>query len=355
MIDLSDSLFFPSQQKMKSIPSPFNPYYTLSFTPTFPMDSETLLIHAGMIFWHFLFFWQFALYFTLGFTFYVFQENYVVQFLLFGLVTLYIGYCVFDSRHYQGGQEITGFVDSFVCQYPMKWFPMEIVKTSDLPSTKQYTFGLHPHGLMPWGLFPVGRTKEWLDLFPGIKIRCLAADALFKIPIAREATMYAGGVSCAQNSARQVLEKGLSIGVIPGGCEEMLESEPEKETIVIKKRKGFVKLAIQNGSDLVPCYCFGVTDLYTQFQMWKPFRIWLLKKTRVGVTFGWGRYFYNLLPEKRQITIVVGEPIHVTKCENPTEEQVDEYHQQYMDSLIKLYNEHKNKIPGYENRELTVL
>lgn len=319
------------------------------------VDREIVLAHMGMIFWHFLFFWQFVIYFMLGFALYIFQNNSVVQFGLFGLVTMYIGFYIFDTRHYSGGQEIPSFVESFICQYPSKWFPMEIIKTAEIPSDKQYTFGLHPHGLMPWGLFPVGRTKQWTSLFPDIKIRCLAADALFKIPIAREATMFAGGVSCAQNSARHVLQQGLSIGVMPGGCEEMLYSEPEEETIVIKKRKGFVRLAIENGSDIVPCYCFGVTDLYNQIKFYKDLRLWLLKKTRVGVTFGWGRYFYNILPEKRNVSIVVGEPIHVEKCEHPTEEMVDKYHQQYIDNLVKLYNDYKGQMPGYEKRELVVM
>jgi len=255
----------------------------------------------------------------------------------------------------KGGKALSSFVNSFICQYPMKWFPIQIVRTEVIDPSKQYTFGLHPHGLMPWGLFPVGRTKQWNELFPGLSIRCLAADVLFKIPIAREATILAGGVSCHFKSASYVLEEGHSIAVIPGGVAEMLESEPSKEVLVLKNRKGFVRLAITNGTDLVPCYCFGVTDLYAQFQYMKDFRSWLLKKTRIGFTFGWGRSFYNILPKKRPLLIVVGKPIEVKKCSDPSEEQIDEIHKRYMQSLVDLYYNHRDSIDGYKGRELTVL
>jgi hypothetical protein len=62
----------------------------------------------------------------------------------------------------------------------------------------------------------------------------------------------------------KALESGKSIALIPGGSEELLESNPDQEIVVIAKRKGFIRLALMYGCDLVPCYAFGVNDLYTQ-------------------------------------------------------------------------------------------
>ena len=40
---------------------------------------------------------------------------------------------------------------------------------------------------------------------------------------------------------------------------------------------------------------------------------------------------------------LVGKPIPVEKSPNPTQEEIDKYHQVYMDSLIALFEEHKTK------------
>ncbi len=44
---------------------------------------------------------------------------------------------------------------------------------------------------------------------------------------------------------------------------------------------------------------------------------------------------------RKQIDTVVGPPIAVPKIANPTQEQIDEYHQRYIDALQRLFDEHK--------------
>jgi hypothetical protein len=36
----------------------------------------------------------------------------------------------------------------------------------------QYIFGVHPHGVMPFSAFPIGKTSQWPKLFPGIRVQC---------------------------------------------------------------------------------------------------------------------------------------------------------------------------------------
>ena len=49
-----------------------------------------------------------------------------------------------------------------------------------------------------------------------------------------------------------------------GGAEEALEAKKDDFSLIIKNRKGFVKIAIQNGADLVPIYAFGENELFDQ-------------------------------------------------------------------------------------------
>jgi hypothetical protein len=50
------------------------------------------------------------------------------------------------------------------------------------------------------------------------------------------------------------------------------------------------------------------------------------------------------MPFRRKITTVVGRPIDVPeKIEKPTEEQINQLHDIYVNELIQLYNDHKDK------------
>lgn len=52
--------------------------------------------------------------------------------------------------------------------------------------------------------------------------------------------------------------------------------------------------------------------------------------------------------------IVVGAPIHVEKKENYTNEEVDQIHQQYIEALEQLYQQHKDKY-GSSDRPLVII
>ena len=54
---------------------------------------------------------------------------------------------------------------------------------------------------------------------------------------------------------------GRAITIVVGGARESLDAQPHSLRLVLKRRKGFVKLAIRTGADLVPVLCFGGTYL----------------------------------------------------------------------------------------------
>merc|ERR1712046_379353 len=67
----------------------------------------------------------------------------------------------------------------------------------------------------------------------------------------------------------KVAKRGESINLLPGGIDEMnLTDGTSKETrLVMKDRKGFVKLSIENGLDIVPGFCFGEKYIHTTMQL----------------------------------------------------------------------------------------
>lgn len=52
---------------------------------------------------------------------------------------------------------------------------------------------------------------------------------------------------------------------------------------------------------------------------------------------------FGYLPYRKPIDTVVGAPIVVEKIENPTQEQIDELHEIYVEKLNELFEEHKQR------------
>ena len=108
---------------------------------------------------------------------------------------------------------------------------------------------------------------------------------------------------------------------------------------------------------LVPVISYGENEIFGQIEPsqdgWvRKFQVRVLETGRVSnpLWFGQGLFGfkYGIVPFKRPITTVVGSPIDVPKIENPTTEQIDFVHSQYMQSLQNLYKETNDKygVPG---------
>lgn len=51
---------------------------------------------------------------------------------------------------------------------------------------------------------------------------------------------------------------------------------------------------------------------------------------------------------------MVGAPIDVPKIEEPTNEDIDRWHDVYVQALVKLYDEYKDKYDKDRKRELII-
>lgn len=52
--------------------------------------------------------------------------------------------------------------------------------------------------------------------------------------------------------------------VLVGGAKEAFYSRPGNYQIILKSRKGFIKIALKTGASLVPVFSFGEVDVYEQ-------------------------------------------------------------------------------------------
>lgn len=137
-----------------------------------------------------------------------------------------------------------------------------------------------------------------------------------------------------------------------GGAAESLEAHPGRYTLVLKKRKGFIRIALETGASLVPVFCFGENDLYEALEnpedsFLRKFQEIIKKLSNFGLPIFWGRgifnYSFGYVPFRKPTYTVVGKPIEVKKIFSPSQEKIDELHNKYVEELKKLFDEHKEK------------
>lgn len=241
------------------------------------------------------------------------------------------------------------------------YFPARLHRSEELPPTRKYIFGYHPHGIISHGAFAAFATEAlgFSQLFPGITNTLLTLDSNFRLPLYRDYILGLGLASVSRESCENILSKGgfngegmgRAITIVIGGARESLDAQPYTLRLVLKRRKGFVKLAIRTGADLVPILAFGENDLYDQLSSdTHPLvhKAQLLVKKLLGFTVplfharGVFNYDVGLMPYRRPLNIVVGRPIKVERQSRPEQAYVDSIHAAYVEELERLWDEWKD-------------
>lgn len=155
------------------------------------------------------------------------------------------------------------------------------------------------------------------------------------------------------------MDRKESFAFIPGGAQEVLKlaSSNGKIPLYLQKRKGFVKLALQTGSPIVPVFAFGLDQSYDYII--SPFTATLSRQMgfvpvlftgRFGIPFG--------IPKATKIHVVIGKPILIPKLEEEDSskmaEAIDKYHAIYLQELEALFERHKQDEKGYESKHLMI-
>ena len=242
-------------------------------------------------------------------------------------------------------------------KYWTKYFSLKIVKTHDLDAGHNYLIGSHPHGICAAGAFGAFSTDgaDFSHLFPGISTHLHTLNCNFFAPLHRDWILGLG----INNSSKQALVNILSedMGghasvVVVGGAAEALMSESESVKLILKKRKGFIKVALTTGAHLVPSFTFGETKLFSQMSVDNVPVISNLQNmikqwTGVAPCIFNGRGLFQrslgLMPRQRELVVVVGKPIPVIKTLHPSQEQIDGLHEQYVTQLRNIYQTFKHK------------
>ncbi|KAM4698982.1 2-acylglycerol O-acyltransferase 2 [Discoglossus pictus] len=269
----------------------------------------------------------------------------------------------------KGGRRSHLLRRSAVWRYLRDYFPITLIKTADLDPRQNYVFGFHPHGVLIAGGFTNFCTEAtgFETLFPGITPYLLMLPLWFRAPFFRDYIMSGGLIPADKESAAYPLlnqKGGNAVVIAVGGAPESLDARPGAYTLLLKNRKGFIRLAIEHGASLVPVFSFGENELFDQVD--NPRGSWLrtiqekLQKM-MGVALplfharGVFQYSFGLMPYRKPIVTIVGKPIKVTKNSIPTDKEIDQMHQLYIEELCKLFEEHKTQFNVPADKHLSFI
>jgi hypothetical protein len=165
---------------------------------------------------------------------------------------------------------------------------------------KNYLCVFQPHGVLSYaGICSViGASPEYQG-----NLKTAVADALLYTPILKHIMGIFGLISASKSSMKKTLAKpGVSgtIVLYVGGMAELFLSSETEERIYLNKRKGFIKLALTEGVDVVPVYLFGNTSTLSILKT--GFLSSLSRKLGVSLTYIWGKF---LLPIPRDCKVSV--------------------------------------------------
>uniref|UniRef100_M3YWQ7 Acyltransferase n=2 Tax=Mustela putorius furo TaxID=9669 RepID=M3YWQ7_MUSPF len=270
----------------------------------------------------------------------------------------------------QGGRRFEWIRNLAMWRHVRDYYPVKLVKTAELPPDRNYVLSVHPHGIMCVGAFcnfstdVTGFSKK----FPGIQTSMTGLGVLFHLPVYREYLMSYGLRPVSRQSLDFILsqpQRGQAVIIMVGGAQESLYAVPGKHCLILRNRKGFVRLALRHGASLVPVYSFGENDIFKfkafATNSWQ-YLCQITFKRIMGFSpcIFWGQGLFSanswgLLPFARPITTVVGRPIPVPQRLDPTEEEVDHYHMLFMEALEQLFEDHKESCGVPASTHLTFI
>lgn len=260
-------------------------------------------------------------------------------------------YC--DLSEYNGWRISTKFRNSFAGIIFQNIFKCRLVPTSKIET--QCIMGVHPHGIIPFASITnlASDVTGFASLYPALadKRVVIAATSCFLVPGYRDLLVSSGVLDCSRFNAEYYLQKGWTVIVLPGGAREALYSNPDVDWLDLRRKLGFIRLAMKYGVKLVPCYSFNEVDYLSQVPLPSVPSIIQSLRNIFQQTFGISfplLYHIELPPANENgIVTVIGEPITVPHITDPTDEEVRQVMNKYTNELIKLYQTYG---PMYNSR-----
>jgi amino acid adenylation domain-containing protein len=213
---------------------------------------------------------------------------------------------------------------------------VKIIETAPIYDPTGNIFCIHPHGLTDMHL----QSLERYFYKRGYSLKTTFHNTIFFLPIIRTFLFLLGYIPANRKTFKYFPINKSNIFTTPGDVSEYLQCH-EPSSVSLSTNELFFKLAIENGSTLIPVYAFNTEN---SFKFYKNLH-GLRDKLKIGVKtlaiVPYSGKFKLPLPIKTNCHIVVGSPIKFQKNENPRWEDIQNATQVYSSALEKLHNTHR--------------
>jgi 1-acyl-sn-glycerol-3-phosphate acyltransferase len=137
------------------------------------------------------------------------------------------------------------------------YFRAEVDGLDEIPADEPVLLvGNHSGGTLIADTFVF--SQHFYDFFgPERRFHQLAHDLVFQLPGVRASLSRFGTVPANPGNMRRALDRGAALLVYPGGDHETYRPSWEQDTIEFAGRTGFVKLALELGTPIVPVVAIG--------------------------------------------------------------------------------------------------
>ncbi|ETV87178.1 hypothetical protein H257_02153 [Aphanomyces astaci] len=250
-----------------------------------------------------------------------------------------------DQAPYNGRGRIFNFLRfNWLWQFAQGYFAHTLRQESELDPSKTYLFVAHPHGIIALGTWLVfgGDSIYFLRNNPKLQLSTATVGLNFVLPLWRDLLLALGFVDASYGSLKAVLAQRRSACLLVGGSQEALEAHPNTNRLVLNKRKGFIKLALETGAHVVPVYTFGETNMFSQVA--NPQGSWLRSMQDSVVkhlTIATPLLTSGPLPNSTPLLTAVGIPIEFPQISKPSSEEIEIHHAKYKAALQALFDKHK--------------
>lgn len=225
---------------------------------------------------------------------------------------------------------------------------------------QRYLFTIHPHSVLADGWHSIiARNVDSFDSHAatpgppkvGRRISLCFAPIIQHVPVHQE--MYRDKCGAADKKAITKWwnsDEKTDPALIPGGFAESVFADANHEGIeysYLKDRKGFIRICIEEGKDIVPMYTYGSTRMYNNTKILRGVRARFSQAYFLPVVLPIG-WMGTSMPLTDNTTTVVFKPF---PCSKYTLDQLDQCHQDYLAHLKFYFDKHKAEC-GYPDDEL---
>lgn len=273
-----------------------------------------------------------------------------VQIVSISIVSFLVILSIIPIKH----EPWTYFMYSWIFRWWREYFDYTVDCSTihnKLPPEEKFIFFEFVHGVFPMGQFLSASLID--DIAPGQMICGTGADVIFSFPVMRQIMSWLGTHRASSSSISRILKKWGRAAIIPGGIAEMYCCNSEKETCFFTTRKNTVKVAIQNGANIVPTFFFGNTKIFTVVGEGAGTDSTISKlsrKMRASILLFFGRFFLPV-PYRHKLKMTTGNIIRVKQNDNPSDKEVEDVMKEVIKEIKVLWE----RRPEWETRPLEII